>query len=502
MIVVGLTFIGTHVILWKTCVHGGETMKGIKKGIALILTLFMLMPLLSGCEDGPVTLTVLIDGTTREDMRRQIRKMISEYEEAHSDVTLELQILPTDEAEREVKLEQVQTQIMAGKGPDIYLMPTRCFYREALFNDVGQAMRNGVFMDISKLYDVDTELDKDGLLSQVMDAGVLDDARYTLPLRYDFPVVCVDVEQFETAGLNTGIFDGGITELLDAVLATERQDIAASADLDMIVSENLLNFFPELMDYEEQEVLVAQDEVAGFLRRYQLLVALIGERESYRRYPDISSYISDGESFWANQGFCMNIGSLDDAVQNAAIARIEGIDLAMLPVTSTDGSLVADVTFFGAVGRKCKNPEIAYNFLRQFLTEQTQWEDNRPQRKDTSIVGDERLIETGWPVRSAGATVKLYSSLWSQVSGVRFASEEAVTKLPQFRELELIDEDIPVLQAKISSVRYPISTEYELSTSLLDTLNDSNNGYAPTNVDIDAVAAQFIEKLGWHLMEG
>lgn len=472
-------------------------MQKFKSAIAIVLLMtFLLLTCLSGCGNGKATLTVLIDGTLREDMRRQIRNHIREYEDTHSGIVFELKVLSTDKAEREAMLERLRTQIMAGKGPDIYLLPTsNSFYLGALFQDVNQTMRNGVFADISEYYDADTALDKDGLVTEVMDAGLVGEARYTLPLRYDFPVAYVDTAQFAAAGLSMDIFDGGLTKVLEAVTTTNNSKVATSADMDMVISQCFLNFFPEIVDYEEQEVLLTQESVAEFLYLLQSQIALAGDKPLYRMHPTLSGYISESESFWANQGFCMNIDNLEMAVLNGAIAKVQGIDLEMFPLTANDGSLIADVTFFGAIGGGCKKTDVAYDFLRQFLLAQTQWEENRPQRADTSRLGDERLIEAGWPVRAAGATAKLYDSVWDQVNGVRFANKEATENLPQFKQLQLLDEDISVAQADISSVRYPIISEYEIGRTLWDVLSDPD-------VNIDALAAQIEETLQWHLAEG
>lgn len=472
-------------------------MQKFKSAIAIVLLMtFLLLTCLSGCGNGKATLTVLIDGTLREDMRRQIRNHIREYEDTHSGIVFDLKVLSTDKAEREAMLERLRTQIMAGKGPDIYLLPTsNSFYLGALFQDVNQTMRNGVFADISEYYDADTALDKDGLVTEVMDAGLVGEARYTLPLRYDFPVAYVDTAQFAAAGLSMDIFDGGLTKVLEAITTTNNSKVATSADMDMVISQYFLNFFPEIVDYEEQEVLLTQESVAEFLYLLQSQIALAGDKPLYRMHPTLSSYISESESFWANQGFCMNIDNLEMAVLNGAIAKVQGIDLEMFPLTANDGSLIADVTFFGAIGGGCKKTDVAYDFLRQFLLAQTQWEENRPQRADTSRLGDERLIEAGWPVRAARATAKLYDSVWDQVNGVRFANKEATENLPQFKQLQLLDEDISVAQADISSVRYPIISEYEIGRTLWDVLSDPD-------VNIDALAAQIEETLQWHLAEG
>ena len=109
--------------------------------------------------------------------------------------------LPTNEQERAVYLQQLRTEILQGGGPDCYLLstdntlildePEQYTYVEVepLFADVGPAMRNGLFYDISLLYDANDSFGKDGLNSRIMDAGMVDGKRYVLPLRYDMPVI-------------------------------------------------------------------------------------------------------------------------------------------------------------------------------------------------------------------------------------------------------------------------------------------------------------------------
>lgn len=58
-----------------------------------------------------------------------------------------------------------------------------------LFSDVNQAMRIGLFKDLSALYDDDNELNKAELNQKIMDAGCVGTERYVIPLRYTMPVL-------------------------------------------------------------------------------------------------------------------------------------------------------------------------------------------------------------------------------------------------------------------------------------------------------------------------
>lgn len=76
------------------------------------------------------------------------------------------------------------------------------------------------------------------------------------------------------------------------------------------------------------------------------------------------------------------------------------------------GDLIADVTYFGAVGASCRHPELAYEFLRLFLSEDAQWEVNRSRSTQGFQAG---LIAAGWPVRAEGAAEYLWQNMEFQL---------------------------------------------------------------------------------------
>ena len=192
--------------------------------VLLVLVLILLMTL-PGCkEDGPVTLRIVTESinTSTGDwanlrLEQQLSKTILAYKESHENVKFVIEKIPYEGSERTNMLERLRTELMSGKGPDILLLPGNCLMlgrqgelKESLILDVNQAMRNGLFADISEYYDADTELGKESLNTTVMDAGVVDGARYVLPLRYDFPVACVSVERFAKTGLSKDTFNTNI----------------------------------------------------------------------------------------------------------------------------------------------------------------------------------------------------------------------------------------------------------------------------------------------------
>ncbi len=69
------------------------------------------------------TLWVVTEVSNSDGMNLQAEIIAQRMEEKYDGLTVQLDILPTDAIEWEVLLKQLRTQIMAGKGPDIFLLP-------------------------------------------------------------------------------------------------------------------------------------------------------------------------------------------------------------------------------------------------------------------------------------------------------------------------------------------------------------------------------------------
>ena len=114
--------------------------------------------------ENTVVLRVVTEKTGNFQMNDLVEDLIAAFQESHTDVIIDLEILPTDTEEREIRLEGLRAEILAGKGPDIYLMPTEPdgsvmdWKEELLFQDVKQSMHNELFADISSFYNADTDL--------------------------------------------------------------------------------------------------------------------------------------------------------------------------------------------------------------------------------------------------------------------------------------------------------------------------------------------------------
>ena len=510
-----------------------------------LFTILIILSLLTGCSatdnsHSKETLWLVTELTTADSFNYQIEAAVEHFEAKNDGIAIQVDVLPTDTAEREIYLKQLRTQIMSGNGPDIYLLPTGNTLTvnsgsavgqlvtseieiQPLFPDLVQAMYSGIFADISSMYDSDPGIV--GLRQDIMDAGTIKNRRYVLPLRYTMPVM----QSYNTTEAN-------ITELVEQAVSS--QDIMMAMGLEMPDNTSLLS---KLFDYQKGELLITQEEIAQYMRLYQQWYALsksAWDTLITQRMNEIRIYLEDGVPdfpydvlvygnvnitrysyndvyaygrygyHWSLEGFPSYSDTLTGALDQSAIGKVLDKSLISQPMRNTDGAVVAEVTYYGAIGSSCREPGLAYDFLRMFLTEEYQWDMIRPRAPRENIdffklpaeVQVDGMIEDSWPVRTTGATAYLWDTLQYQNFHEPYNYENRHKALKS-NDLNITDSDLPILNIPIDEVRFPFYQPYEESLGYALSLLNNEDG-SPTDADIDTLASEVVRYLWWHLAEG
>ena len=172
------------------------------------------------------------------------------YGVCQPDVTFEFVTLTADQEERSNRIDQLQTEMMAGQGPDIFILPCDDgfgFNETRLIENVEKGMVTGLFADLTTLYNQDETLQKDVLLEKVMDAGVMDDKRYILPLRYQYPIILSWRTSCKRQGWKISELSQNSETFLSTVLSQKKSAWHVSGA--NVFAANLINVFPSLCDY-------------------------------------------------------------------------------------------------------------------------------------------------------------------------------------------------------------------------------------------------------------
>lgn len=467
----------------------------MRRRIALIMAVTVLLVCVLGAQQSEPgepeapTLRVLVEGGQRSSTDggtaeyRQLavwRSLAKEFEAEHEGVTVLIETLPTGEEEREIALKQLRTEIMAGTAPDVYLLlvdaareldlnvlltgESMDLQMEPLFRDVEQSMHDGQFLDISEYFDNDMELDKEDLNLQVLDGGCVSGARYVLPLRYTVPIVATD----STTALSFGDFQ------LTTVLGTlaEQTDPRLFSDFPF----TYFNCFPALYDYEREKLLFSEDELVDFLRAYRDYKQATQMLELGSLSTVLLSYRQEGSFPIEDGGLCfflLNSNFLD----TVAIAKTQQKELQLHTLQAADGT-VADITFWGAVGSSCTQPQLAYEFLRLALSEDVQFGNYAD------------LWAESFPVRTGGAAQSLWADEFAYWTGTELHSG---TKLS---EVELTKKDLAILDEPVTRVRFAPAWESDVQQEI-----DSEILTLQSEEELSTFARQLLSEITWLIQE-
>ena len=448
------------------------------------------MILFSGCSnevvstpDQPATLWILTEMSTG--MNAQTDAVIAMFEETNQNVHIDLEILPTEAEERAVRLERLRTEIMSGKGPDGYLLPTDYRAMDSLFSDVTQSMYNGAFSDITSFLGNEEKSFLFGVNQSVMEAGAINGKQYVLPLRYDLPVVYADSDALRMYGVDLEGSRLTISDLMELVCKAESDLIAACSNPS---THNILGLFNPTYNYESGTFELDENVIANYLESYNMVISR-SQNVVIPSSGSISKFISNGEALGAEAP--LKISTLSRLMDYTAIAKTQQTKLQVLPLCSANGDLVANITYYAAVGASCEHPELVYNFLREFLNEENQWEHNR---KSTEFPG---LVEEGWPVRDQGAAENLWRVYRLQHRNIYDDEEMQSERKQAILALELNANDFGFTNAQIDQARFPSRNEsVYFRESLIQVTNPTFAG------NYQASAEELIQKFQRAFAEG
>ena len=252
--------------------------------------LAILLCILSGCGSlgaadarEQTSLWVLTEQSTRDGMNLQAEIIAERMEKENPGLTIQLDILPTDPQEREIRLKRLRTKIMAGDGPDVYLLPTgnrllldddderaanistSALAVEPLFSDIEQTMRVGLFADIEPYYSQDDALPKEDFQRQVMAAGCVSGKRLILPLRFDIPLLLTIPEYFDRCGIDGEALNTDGISVAEYLLSRDNWSKIAGG-LTLPTDTRLLS---NCLDYDHERVQISVEEIARYLRACQ-----------------------------------------------------------------------------------------------------------------------------------------------------------------------------------------------------------------------------------------
>lgn len=260
----------------------------------------------------------------------------------------EFLVLPNNTEDRETELTRLRTEIMAGEGPDAFILDATVPGTvtdsgeplEALFPNVEKSMYSHLFLDLEDMAQSSEIIDLESCNQTVMDVGVTGEGRFLLPLTYTFSGLILDPSILSDPAY--------VFTTLDELLQSDEEALKG------IMAWGTFRLFPDclglLADYTDQNLLVTQDSLQQAIEQADAFSAF--QDEAYSQSPAL---YQGGRTIGANHLM--------------SLAR-EETEYAVLPIPNPQGGVTAAVTFYAAINANAAHPQEAFDFIELLYSEE------------------------------------------------------------------------------------------------------------------------------------
>lgn len=262
------------------------------------------------------------------------------FEGSKEGMEVNVQRLPDDSQKRETEIQKLRTEIMAGKGPDVFLMgPESENVAEdimQLFENPYQTMQSGALASLDKYMEKDDYWEESTYQKAFLKAGQYNGRQYIIPLSVYYEVYLRTNDMEEMTG-NT------LDEWLDQAEISDDSRVKSFADDFACMGARWIQ---PAADYEQGEVLFDQSKWNVFAEKYF----------QFRSRNDYWDY---------------EIEERNDYGMKTVL------DLEIYPerevqaIPDLNGQKMASIMSYGAVGMSSDRKEEAYEFLMLFLNDQS-----------------------------------------------------------------------------------------------------------------------------------
>ena len=426
----------------------------MKKLLSILLSLcFCLTVNACNQSDEPIVLTILL-----EDSASRLEANFEEalkYANPDKDISFNFEYLSSDYTERQTQLNHYRTEIMSGKGPDIFVLPTwdtefaqslsgdRIERKEPLFTDLNNAINNRVFLPLDEMIANGKHLKLEEHHDVVMNAGKNDEGQVILPLLYSYELILLDKNKMEDPNISfsnlNDFLSCGDENLIYTVLSGSPRWIH--------------NIFAGYIDYENGQINMSEDKMYDTLSSVADAY-LRGDREAIY-YQDYLGHPLSNESLY----------ELNAAEENAY----------PFVVPNVEGGITAQITVYTAINRNTNHPQEAFNFIELFY-------DKEMQRNDKI------MLDNG------NGYIKLYMDplLLGAQSGIKTGKINYSDEI-YFRSYA----DIQDIHARITCARFTT----KIDTMLCDLWFNSHYDFRNTPIDSTDFPQKFSEVFSdWSMM--
>ena len=272
--------------------------------------------------------------------------LVSTWQEMEGGSEVEFIIIPTDKYEAEMKISELRTELMAGEGPDIFLLeceqPAQEEVRDGLFVDLEKTMETGLFLPLDEYIENAKHMDTSGWNQTVLDAGKTEEGQVVLPLYY-----CLPAYVFESSDLSGQEVPNSWEELMAAENPVLKNAVKGQTFSYFTYS------FGDLADYQAGTLTFSEEELKSYVEEFLAFEIAVNEQEDMQNLPEpiVGGWIS--EDFF--------YGGMGKAVEDQQ---------TYVSIPNREGSVTAMVTMFAALNKNTTKAEEAFALLDFLLSDE------------------------------------------------------------------------------------------------------------------------------------
>ncbi len=298
--------------------------------------------------------------------------------------TLYVESMLGESPDRDNKMTRIKTEIMAGKGPDLFLCGqdtygvsgmTYAGMDDPFFKFPEKAMKNRIFLPLDDYIEKAEYMEWDKFLPVVMEAGRNDEGQQIIPMAYFFPVTIVEKEKY---GLE------------DFVYPKTRIEMAQSGNAAVRVASSLRtpDFVGRIMEPGADEPMFSEEELLEYMQEDYEMTRMVSRSDYDALLEDEAAH--QGAFFRTKVGLELTMGE-------PIPMGLDSPEYSILPGRNHKGGVTASVAAFAAINRNARYPDIAFNIIDYIM---------RTRNQQKSSLFKERLMG-GMPVHMDVGTKEL-----------------------------------------------------------------------------------------------
>ena len=476
----------------------------MKKILSLVLCVLLLCTVFSGCGEEAdsgklvVCVDISLDQWLESDSETSPRDQPIEFfrrwiDRCHvgqgldlSSSEIDIEVIPGPEkepAERSAMLQRIRSEIMAGKGPDVFICSTLTGSGAAgqestpmpggrLFPFVENTRESGLFLPLDDLLPDMILTDVNDLIPQVMEGGKNEKGEQVLiPLVFSVPGILfpgADAPKCDFEGTSWNDVLKGDDPLLaeQSVWAMNFNGYNEEGIRTGYHNSGLSYLFPNIADFKMGQLPFSEEE---------LLTMVKDSLSAYRQ-------LQDRETEQKSMSTCYSLQQM--AFGNFNVPEAEKYLFTFSPLRNLESGSTALVSSYCAINANTKKKEKAIAVLDALLCKEYQLNETADGR------GGQNLTIQGYLGVMGMRMNRELGPHWDLYSEVHFLPPEEFKDWPQ--ALDELDRDFQRICEDINVVRFPSPLDSEIDAMMMEIEDTMLTVYSPYNPDYIIRDGQFI----------